>query len=235
MSTITVNMIRICGALFIFLCHACNESGNAWGTVLGQVFNIGVPIFFMLSGCLHSMKAAPRSAWKWYGKKLKRLLIPLYTFLAGLAVIYAVTGNDIIVSTWLQTLVPVCGLTQNYISGCGQLWFLTHLLVCYLVTPAMQRHNPASRLALMLCVPLWLAAAVLLAYSVPEIWCTLFNSLFTYFVGFYVLPRLLDMRLPMAYPLAGGCLRACCGCCAARYGTERRFTTRLRLNFRPLY
>ena len=57
----SISIIRILGALFIFLCHACNESGSMVIGMLGQFFNVGVPIFFILSGYLHSQKPAPQS------------------------------------------------------------------------------------------------------------------------------------------------------------------------------
>lgn len=140
-----VNIIRICGALLIFLCHACNESGTALGGILGQVFNIGVPIFFVLSGYLHSMKSIPNSVGTWYWKKAKRIMVPLYIFLGILAIIYLVTGHKINLIVWLQTIIPICGITQNYISGCGHLWFITHLLICYAITPLLQKYKSLTK------------------------------------------------------------------------------------------
>lgn len=199
----TIDIIRICGALMIFLCHVCNESGSAIGSIFGQVFNVGVPIFFILSGYLHSMKASPKNIWKWYGKKCKRLLIPLYVFLLALAVVHLIVGYKINILVWLQTIVPVCGLTQKYISGCGHIWFLTHLLICYLITPLLQKYNPVHKITLILGFPLWFVIAVLLAYTFPSIWCTLFNSVFTYCIGFYILPYFINTRFHIVFPVIG--------------------------------
>ena len=198
-----IDIIRICSAMMIFLCHVCNESGSAIGNILGQVFSVGVAIFFMLSGYLHSLKPSPKSIWKWYGKKCKRLLIPLYIFLLTLAVLHLIVGYKINIPVWLQTIVPLCGLTQKYISGCGHIWFLTHLLICYLITPLLQKYNPAHKITLILCFPLWFATAMVLAYTIPTIWCTLLNSVFTYFLGFYVLPRLLKAHFHIVLPVLG--------------------------------
>ena len=70
-----IDLIRISGALLIFLCHACSESDNLIGGMLGQLFNVGVPIFFILSGYLHSLKNAPVHIVRWYAKKLQRLIV----------------------------------------------------------------------------------------------------------------------------------------------------------------
>ena len=60
-----INLLRISGALLIFLCHACSGAGNLIGSMLGQLFNVGVPVFFALSGYLHSLKNAPVHILHW--------------------------------------------------------------------------------------------------------------------------------------------------------------------------
>ena len=206
----SIDIIRICGAALIFLCHACNESGTLVGGVLGQLFNIGVPIFFILSGYLHGQKAAPRNKLKWYGRKLKRLMLPLYIFIAILAIFYLAAGLFIDLSLWWQTIIPICGLTQKYISGCGQLWFLTHLLICYLLTPLLQEHARLEKRGIVLMSVIWLAVCVLLAYTVPPIWCTLLNSILSYAVGFYALPHLLRRKHHYGLLLGTAFLSCCC-------------------------
>lgn len=206
----TIDVIRICGAFFIFLCHACNESGSSIGVALGQVFNVGVPIFFILSGYLHGQRTAPTSKLRWYLKKLKRLLMPLYIFVVILAVLYRVVGLPIDMSCWWQTIVPICGLTQKYIPGCGQLWFLTHLLICYLLTPLLQERARLEKRGIVLMAVIWLAVCVLLAYTVPPIWCTLLNSLLSYAIGFYVLPHLLRRKHHYGLLLGTAFLSCCC-------------------------
>ena len=206
----SIDIIRICGAAMIFLCHACNESGSPVGGMLGQLFNIGVPIFFILSGYLHGQKKAPKDKLKWYGRKLHRLLLPLYIFIATLAIVYLVAGLSIDLAIWGQTIIPICGLTQKYIPGCGQLWFLTHLLLCYLLTPLLQERVRLEKNGIALMAVIWLAACVLLAYTVPPIWCTLLNSLLSYAAGFYVLPHFLRRKHHYGLLLGTAFLSCCC-------------------------
>ena len=206
----SIDIIRICGAAFIFLCHACNESGTFVGNVLGQFFCVGVSIFFILSGYLHGLKSPPRSLPKWYGKKLKRLLSPLYIFLAILAIFYLAAGYSIELSHWWQTVIPICGLSQKYIPGCGHLWFLTHLLVCYLITPVLQKFARPNKCGIIMIGLVWLATCVLLAYTVDPIWCTLLSSLLCYAVGFYVLPYFLCKERSYAVLLGTALFFCCC-------------------------
>lgn len=206
----SIDIIRICGAALIFLCHACNESGTMVGGMLGQLFSIGVPMFFILSGYLHGQKAAPKNKLKWYGRKLKRLMLPLYIFIAILAIFYLAAGLSIDLSLWWQTIIPICGLTQKYIPGCGQLWFLTHLLICYLLTPLLQERARLEKRGIVLMAVIWLAVCVLLTYTVPPIWCTLLNSLLSYAIGFYVLPHLLRRKHHYGLLLGTAFLSCCC-------------------------
>ncbi len=206
----SIDLIRICGAFFIFLCHACNESGSSIGVALGQVFSVGVPIFFILSGYLHGQRTAPTSKLRWYLKKLKRLLMPLYIFVVILAVLYRVVELPIDMSCWWQTIVPICGLTQIYIPGCGQLWFLTHLLACYLITPVLQGCDRLKRRGIALMALAWFAFCMVLAYTVPPIWCTLLNSILSYTIGFYALPYLLNRE--RSYSLLIGIAVLSCYC-----------------------
>ena len=206
----SIDIIRICGAFFIFLCHACNESGSSIGVALGQMFSIGVPMFFILSGYLHGQRTAPTSKLRWYLKKLKRLLMPLYIFVVILAVLYRVVGLPIDMSCWWQTIVPICGLTQIYIPGCGQLWFLTHLLVCYLITPVLQGCDRLKRRGIALMALTWFAFCMVLAYTVPPIWCTLLNSILSYTIGFYALPYLLNRKRSYSLLIGIAVLSCCC-------------------------
>lgn len=206
----SISIIRILGALFIFLCHACNESGSMVIGMLGQFFNVGVPIFFILSGYLHSQKTAPQSIFKWYASKLKRLLLPLYIFSATLGALYLIFRLKIDFRVWIQTLLPICGLTQEYIPGCGHLWFITHIMICYLFTPLLQAHRPKKKITILFIIAAWLPVCTLLAYTVPPIWCTLLNSLLCYLVGFYVLPGILHKRRHYSLLFCAAILS--CGC-----------------------
>ena len=214
----SIDIIRIFGAAFIFICHACNGSGTPVGVILGQFFNIGVPIFFILSGYLHGLKTPtpPRKIPGWYGKKLKRILLPLYIFLVILAVIYCVAGYAIDLSCWWQTIVPICGLSENSIPGCGHLWFLTHLLVCYLITPALQKFPRPDKRGIIVIGLIWFAVCMLLAYTVAPIWSTLLNSLLSYATGFYVLPYFLSKKRSYV-ALTGTALFFCCCRLAFRF------------------
>ena len=51
-----IDVIRICGDFFIFLCHACSESGSSIGVALGQMFSVGVPIFSLYCPGTYTVK-----------------------------------------------------------------------------------------------------------------------------------------------------------------------------------
>lgn len=197
-----ISFIRICGALMIFLCHVFGESGSSIGGALCQVFNVGVVIFFMLTGYLYSTKKPIDSVPKWYWRRMKRILCPLYVFLAMLMAVYIILGQKIDIAVWLQSIIPICGFTQKYISGCGHLWFITHLMVCYLLVPPLQRHRDnVSVIKIIGGTAFWSMSAILLAYTVPPIWCTLLNSVANFLLGFYLLPAVLKKEHHVVIPI----------------------------------
>lgn len=203
---IFVNILRVCAALSIFLCHVCSESGTALGNALGQFFNIGVPIFFMLSGYLYSRKSPPRGHLSsWYLNRAKRILTPLYLFLAVLLLVHLGISAPISIRTWLDNFIPICGLTQRYISGCGHLWYITHILICYAITPtALMPIQKRTGKFLWICPIIYVILLIGMAYLVPPIWCTLVSSIATYLIGFFYLPLIIESKFlhKFAIPMA---------------------------------
>lgn len=73
-----------------FLCHAVQLSGSALLQKSGQIFNVGVPMFMMLSGFLFALKPAPASYRIWFKNRIIRILVPYYLFLLFLLLVHIV-------------------------------------------------------------------------------------------------------------------------------------------------
>ena len=185
-----VNTIRVCAAFFIFLCHAFSGSNSSIGIIIGQLFNVGVPIFFMISGFLYNGKAKPYNTIRWYLKRLKKILIPLYIFLIVLLIVYFVKKLDIVLVSWIFNFIPVCGLTETYISGCGHLWFITHIFICYLLAPIFQKKNKINAMQFFMVLVGYLLLNLIFACLQISIINTLLHSMFSFFLGFYILPKI---------------------------------------------
>ena len=76
-----LSVILVFATLCIFLCHAVQLSGSALLQKSGQIFNVGVPMFMMLSGFLFALKPAPASYRICFKNRIIRILVPYYLFL----------------------------------------------------------------------------------------------------------------------------------------------------------
>ncbi len=193
----TIHAIRVIACLFIYLCHACLASETTIGNICGMFFNVGVPIFFMLSGYLYNGKTLKSSCISWYVKQGKKLLIPLWIFLGILfAVLFALSTLPS-GFFWWTNIIPLAGITESYLPGCGHLWFITHILVCYLGTPILMRLKRPERVWGISI--LYIVVKLVSAYTLPAIMCTLLASIGSYLVGFYCLPRWKQHYKKIAY------------------------------------
>ena len=104
--------------------------------MLGQVFNIGVQLFFILSGFLTGYKGIQRPYAAWYRKRARRIYIPYWLFLISLAGIHLVRGMNICNTDWLLLWIGAQGSNVG-VWGAGQTWFISALLLCYLTSPAI--------------------------------------------------------------------------------------------------
>lgn len=183
-----ITVIRILACCSIYICHVFEgyyeTTGSMIGAAGGMLFNIGVPIFFILSGYLYSTKKVEAShVLKWYGKQGKKLFIPLWFFLLGVFAVHAANGIYHSWFKWLQNILPVIGITERYLPGCGHLWYITDLIVCYLLTPLFMKLAQPKHLW-------WIAGSYILiklvgAYTIPPIYSTLLASIGSYLFGFY--------------------------------------------------
>ncbi|MBO5746000.1 MAG: acyltransferase [Clostridia bacterium] len=125
----SLSLLRFIAMAFIVLCHFLQYYGNE----LAWWFNVGVQIFFCISGFLYGNKKIT-SPIEFVGKNFKKILIPYYCFLIPSIILYFVFHKESIdISTAIYSL-----LTIRTIDGLGHLWFISYILFCYLITPYLQ-------------------------------------------------------------------------------------------------
>lgn len=139
-----ITILHIIGMVMILLCHICQEAGFY---LLGEIFIIGVPLFLYVSGYLSGVRKID-NVKRWLGKKAVRILTPYYIFILILFLIYEITGSaEISMFQWIFCLLNLQGLNYTYwgfetygaVAGCGHLWFLTTIMLCYLITPLLDK------------------------------------------------------------------------------------------------
>jgi peptidoglycan/LPS O-acetylase OafA/YrhL len=102
--------------------------------MLTQVFNIGVQIFFIISGFLVGYKGIDHKYRSWYIKRAKRIFVPYWIFVLVLASVYIYKGLNVCTLDWLYLFLGLQGSVVG-VWGAGQTWFISVLLLCYLVSP----------------------------------------------------------------------------------------------------
>ena len=122
----TISAIRMCAMLSIVACHFCQyyENELAWW------LNVGVQIFFILSGYLYGNKDIPESIG-WLKRQFLKILIPYYLFLFPTILLYIIESPE---SLTISSLIGSL-FTVRTIKGIGHLWFVSSILFCYIVTP----------------------------------------------------------------------------------------------------
>ena len=110
----------------IIVCHVFQYYENE----LAYWFNVGVQIFFVISGYLYSNRVIDDPI-SFIIKGFKKILVPYEVLLFIAIVLYAIFARD---SLSLVSAVKaiVCAGT---IKGLGHLWFVGYILFCYLLTP----------------------------------------------------------------------------------------------------
>lgn len=138
--SIIIGTIRSVAMLFIVICHY--SSWFPGFDAVGQLFNVGVPIFFMISGYLYGHKNIGPSYRSWICKQVRKIVLPLYIY-------YIIVGSLLYFLGKLGNINPIsfCKLIlnlQGIMGGAagnivtGHLWFITYILICYFITPILE-------------------------------------------------------------------------------------------------
>lgn len=131
-----ISFLRVIAMLFIVGCHLAVESSIQMIQLASQFLNVGVQIFFMISGFLFGYRKADDNVFQWYQRRAKRIFPVYYCFLLILLMIYLITGQKLILKNWIVSICCLQGI-QIYLYGAEHLWFLSVLCLCYIITPAL--------------------------------------------------------------------------------------------------
>ncbi len=148
--SIAISFIRVLAMCLIIACHFA----QAYGYSIAFLLNVGVQLFFLTSGFLYG-KIEVENLWEFYKKRLTKVYVPYIFFVAVVLLLQGLLG------TWQFNFRDVAiyalnlqGFFSTSVDGLNHLWFLSVLMVCYLLTPLLQR--------LFKTYPWWLFAVVAL-------------------------------------------------------------------------
>lgn len=149
--------------------------------MLAQFLNIGVHLFFILSGFLAGYQGVSEPWGRWYRKRLIRILIPFWIFLAVLAMVHTAKGQNVLTVDWLLLLFGLQGSVVG-VWGAEQTWFISVLLLCYLITPVIPAAAAKMNKTTGICC-LGLMPVVFALFEEPWV-CTIFTPVPFYIIAY---------------------------------------------------
>lgn len=173
-----ISVVRIVGMFLIFATHLFL---GFYGSSLGYFFNVGVPLFFIISGYLYGKKEI-KEPLNWYFRRFVKICIPMYIFVL-LVWLYCFIRYE--AKFPYSYILNLQGLSFIFIKmkvgyfvlpesmgGIGHFWFLTVIMLCYLLLILMKKLESTSfmknveknpKVEVVLCI-LIVAVQIALAY-----------------------------------------------------------------------
>lgn len=176
--------LRAIAMLSIVTCHVFQAYNIP---IWGCIFNVGVQIFFVLSGYLYGYKTIDN--WKsWHLKRINKIYIPYLVFLICVVPLYALFHNEAM--NWkalpfyfanLQGFRFIKGGSFARIEGLRHVWFLTAIMCDYLITFVLQRIRNKSNIVIPALIALIVVAYLILPLRIVFI----FSWIYLYALGYF--------------------------------------------------
>lgn len=130
-----ITIVRVLSMLMIITCHIL----QGYNRPSAFLFNVGVQIFFLLSGFLYG-KIEIKSITLFVKKRFVKLYVPFILIVLCCAMVYMIFNMaDISIRTIVPYILNIQGFVGEGIAGLNHLWFLSVLMICYLITPIAQK------------------------------------------------------------------------------------------------
>ncbi len=167
---IGISYVRVIAMIFILIDHIVLKIEMPFKSYIVQITNSGVLIFLFISGLLYGKKEINNFS-KWFINRAKKILLPLYVFMIFLAIVNIIFEGDINIIAYLKYIINMQGIL-GVIDGAVHLWFLTTLMLCYLITPVLEnikRKNKELKLSQ--------AIGILFIYVIIQLFCAYFVNI----------------------------------------------------------
>lgn len=201
---VSIQLIRVIAMFMIIFDHIFCYLSFPMQSVIVQVANSGVFIFIFVSGFLFSKKSITN--WKnWFKRRLIRICVPLWIFMAIDFIVEAVLWNVFDIKYVFIYAFNLQGILGVNIGGTN-LWFLTLIMICYLITPIFQwvKSKKPGRMVAILSLIGAITLQIILAY-VTDIgmvaghtlsWCVIAIGMYAagYFAGIAILPNRISTK-----------------------------------------
>ena len=136
--------IRAFAILMIIACHLCYsfEPMSPVGQYLGGTFNC---VFFLISAILAGSKDLPHN---FLIRRILRLGYSLWPFLIIVDILYTILGIQFSTSSFIMNMCMLGWITK--LPGLGHLWFVTMIMICYVMFSILNNVHISKRLKVIL-------------------------------------------------------------------------------------
>ncbi len=131
-----LDYIRVMSMASIVLCHYFQIRGNA---EISSWLNIGVQIFFILSARLICQKqfTNKKDIFLFFKTRILRIFIPVWIYLVCIIPALFVVGRGPKISAIIMYFFGLSGFAKSGVLGLGHFWYITVMLICYLLAPIL--------------------------------------------------------------------------------------------------
>lgn len=127
----SISLIRAIATCMIVSCHILQGLGNE----LAFWMNIGVQIFLCMSGYLYGKKEI-KGVTAWYKRQYFKIMLPMWILATVVILVMNLMKERIAISSILFTYLGIAEFRT--IPILTHTWFITYILLCYLITPLLQ-------------------------------------------------------------------------------------------------
>lgn len=191
--------------MLILCCHLVVTFNDRLLQVSAQFFNVGVYLFLIISGYLYGKKDISKNSTytKWLISRGKRILIPLYIFMSILLCIYIILRLKIQPLNWIVYIFNLQGL-EIYIHGAEHLWYLTIAMVCYFITPILDKNKyKLNKQKLIVFFVVYVVFQLIMSYFIHEQFgrylILIGLYIVSYFIGFYWNNKSINFKMFILY------------------------------------
>ena len=158
----SIEFIRVIAMFMIIIDHILCRISFPGVALIIQVCNSGVFLFLFISGFLFGKKEITN--WgKWFKKRFIRILIPLWFFAVIDILVEYLLWHEFYPEHILLYAFNLQGVKVATI-GSINLWFVTLIMICYLITPVIQWVKMKSGIFLKAVVTSLIVLQIILAY-----------------------------------------------------------------------
>ena len=129
-----ISIIRIFSMLSIVLCHIFQMKNMG----IAFYLNVAVQVFLFMSGFLYGKKDIDDS-WLWLKRQIKKIIIPYYIYIIIALIMYVLFARQFLTIKNVLSMFLCQQLILSFPQGLNHLWFIPVILICYLITPFLNK------------------------------------------------------------------------------------------------